>query len=147
MASTYCTATDVKSYYGMLRWEQLTADSGDDADDDLILDACVKQSRLMDSYLIGRYTTPIAGPANVLDVLKVHCIRLSLYVLFQGRLMADEYHSILNDRDITIKWLESIASNKASIPGQSQPVAVLLSDDSPIGGGMQQIFGTEEPLF
>ena len=146
MANRYATADDVKAYYGIMRFDQLTSDTGVDADDALIIAACNQQSSFMDGYLMGRYTTPITAPDTVIEVLKVHCVRLVMYVLFQGRLMAEQYQSILTDRDITIKWLESIASNKASIPGQVAPT-VNLTTAPTVGGGMTQVFGTEEPLF
>lgn len=135
----YATTSDVTSYASMLRFDQLTSDSGAE-DDTVILAACDAQSSFMDGYLMGRYATPITQPSNVMGVLKTHCVRLVLYALFQGRLLSEKYTSIINDRDITIKWLESIAANQQSIPGQD--VSVGPSDISSIVGGSQdQVFG------
>jgi len=144
----YANVADVMGYYGMLNFAQLTTNSGSAADPAIINTACIDQSSFMDGYLGGRYPTPILGPSNVRDVLRIHCIRLVLYTLFQGRLMAEQYISVTTDRDITIKWLESVAANKASIPGQSIPgvPGVVPLSGGLIGGGMEQVFGDGQIL-
>jgi phage gp36-like protein len=144
--SSYATAAQVKSYYGSLNFAQLTADSGSAPNDSAILAACTDQSSVIDGYLMGRYATPITAPANVVSVLSVHCCRLAVYALFQGRLMADQYTSVTTDRDITIAWLKDISQEKTSLPGQSEPVTPSTDTRSAVGGSTRQVFGDGELL-
>ena len=143
--SSYATAAQVKSYYGSLNFAQLTADSGSAPNDSAILAAATDQSSVIDGYLMGRYACPITAPANVVSVLSVHCCRLAVYALFQGRLMADQYTSVTTDRDITIAWLKDISQDKTSIPGQTQPNAILPSANV-VGGSMSKVFGDGDML-
>ena len=143
--ANYASVAGIKASYGPLNFAQLTADSGTAPNDTAILNAVTDQSRLMDGYLMGRYTCPITGPDEVLAVLSVHCTRLALYSLFQGRLMADAYQSILTDRDITIAWLRDVSMGKTSIPGQLQPNALLPSANV-VGGSMTKVFGDGDML-
>jgi len=154
----YATAEDVEAYCAMLNFDQLTintvlvADTGDTGvagtgggpggagiqGDDVLTAAANAQSNFMDGYLMGRYDTPITQPNNVMEVLKAHCCRLVIYSVFQGRQLAEQYPSITTDRDITIKWLQDIQTNKASIPGQSQES---LTSGATAGGSQSQVFG------
>jgi phage gp36-like protein len=160
----YATAEDVEAYTAMLNFDQLTintvlvqdtGDTGVSGDtgvggagiqgDAVITAACVAQSSFMDGYLMGRYITPVITPSNVMGVLKTHCCRLVIYSLFQGRQLAEQYPSITTDRDITVKWLQDIAANKSSLPGQITPGIEALSG-SMVGGSMPQVFGDGEIL-
>jgi phage gp36-like protein len=152
----YCTAADVESYVGVLQLDQLvsnsdvgdagiTGDTGVGGAEANITMACTNQSSIIDGYLMGRYTTPITQPDNVLAVLKVHCLRLVVYQLFQSRLLSEKYTSIINDRDNTIKWLESIAANQQSIPSQDADVGAS-AHKSVIGGSQRQVFGNGDIL-
>lgn len=156
---SYATSEDVENYCAMLNFDQLTintvfvqdtGDTGASGDtgiggaglqgDAVMTAACAAQSSFMDSYLMGRYSTPILVPSNVMGVLKTHCCRLVIYSLFQGRQLAEQYPSITTDRDITVKWLQDIQTNKSSLPGQTTPGIDPLSAGM-AGGSQAQVFG------
>jgi phage gp36-like protein len=97
----------------------------------------------MDSYLLGRYVTPIAGPATILTALKEHCINLTLYVLFQDQLMAESYSTIQANRDTTMEWLKGIRDGKGSLPGAAPVALPTTADSSP----NTALGGSEDPVY
>lgn len=162
--SQYASSADVQAYCATLNLDQLTINTvlgspgmsgysgvsgySGYSEDTVINNICAAQSSFIDSYLCGRYATSITGPAGVMTSLKVHCIRLSLYVLFQGRNMAEQYHSLLDDRDITLEWLRGVAAGRYAIPGQAPPVVVPTLDSVGLTGGSDvRVFGPGAPGF
>jgi len=139
----YATTDEVVSSFQSDRLAELTASSGTTPDDDRITNELVTQSAFMNSYLIGRYQTPITNSA-ALAVLKPHCINLVLCGLFQDRLLAEQYASIRGDRDTTISWLRKIADGTYSLTGADGYVSVIITDEdaAAFGGSDEQVFNT-----
>jgi phage gp36-like protein len=136
----YCTTDDVTLAIENDRLVELTSNSGEVINEGRLADAISFQSDFMDSYLISRYAVPIIEPPTVLAALKVHCVRLVIWNLFQGRLLAENYDGFRQDKDETLSWLKSIRDGKTSLTGAPAPV---IPEDAT--GGFS--FSSDEQVF
>ena len=141
--SNYCVAADVHNALNATLLAQLTNDSGTAITDAIIDAAATVVSGVIDTYLVGRYVTPVTGPANILAVLKSVAIPLVIADLMQDRLLLERYPSFKEDHDHAMNWLLAVQAGKWSLPGAALPATSAPQDDSDFAGGYDRVFGPD----
>lgn len=105
--------------------------------DTQVLEAAIDNAgKLIDGYLVGRYSLPLATPV---PALQMHCCGLARYLLMQSA--PDERAK--NDYAAAMKFLAGIASGAFALlaPSQAQAPAGL----GPVAFNTgQKVFGREE---
>ncbi len=118
----YCTLEDLKR----LQPESILLQLADDDEDGSfvidppntayrnVLEAIKDADSVIDSYLNGRYQTPIAAP--VPDVIRQMSKNLALVTLYERRRELDVPEGMAERRKRHIQHLKDIQAEKASIP-------------------------------
>lgn len=108
---TYATSSDMTAQFGSREVVALT-----DRDDDGVIDAAVMASALaqasaeIDTYLVGRYTLPLA---NTFPMLTIYCCDIARYRL-SGSDVA-EVETTRNRYKDAIRFLESVRDGKTRL--------------------------------
>jgi phage gp36-like protein len=110
--SAYCSRADLVRRFGAQELGWLTDEtSGKDPDDTEIAEACDSASQRIDSYLLLRYTVPLASvPATIKDAA---CV-LARKILLKDR--AGPGSVAQQDYVDAVKWLGDVSDGKALLP-------------------------------
>lgn len=106
----YCTAEDLLSLLSQTELIQLSADTGNNPDDEVIEDAIEAAQAEIDSYLAVRYSLPLA---QVPPRVKHLTIDLAIYNLFSRRSLLNE---VRRQRYLdAIEFLRQVAAGEATL--------------------------------
>ncbi|MEI8390083.1 MAG: DUF1320 domain-containing protein [bacterium] len=105
----YCLIEDIQKQVSQDTLIQLTDDNQTGEIDSVIVEEAILYSEsLINGYLRGRYTLPLAINANPPDILKILAVDLSIYRLYSRRFQTDTPDSISEKYKNSIKILEQI---------------------------------------
>ena len=105
----YCLIEDIQKQVSQDTLIQLTDDNQTGEIDSVIVEEAILYSEsLINGYLRGRYTLPLAINANPPDILKILAVDLSIYRLYSRRYQTDTPDSISEKYKNSIKILEQI---------------------------------------
>lgn len=138
----YATHADVSTYARARGLAELAQESGatlDSNGETRITGEILEQSQFMDGFLIAKHDVPITGPANVLAILKTHCVRLVMRGLYGDRAMSPEF--VRSDAEETVKWLQGV--QKTGIRTVVTPSESELPEQSIDAASGEQVFGLE----
>jgi phage gp36-like protein len=110
---SYCTLTDIEAVIQEADLIQLTDDGGLGVLDQAKVDAAIASAGdLIDGYLRGKYTLPIA---SVPETLKTIAVDISLYRLYERRLKLSMPESIQLSYKNAVALLAQIQQGKFSL--------------------------------
>lgn len=119
---SYCTQADLLKLIPTADLAQLTAESGDTPDADVVTEAIAKAGAEIDSYLAVRYVLPLTDtPAQV----KHLAVDMAIYHLYSRRGMMLEIRG--KNYDKAVAFLKDVAVGRAEIIGAT---GVELSGDA-----------------
>lgn len=104
-----------------------------------VTDALTQASRLADSYLARRYPLPLDDAMVADSPMARHCGEIARFLLWDDR--ASE--SVRDRHDRAIRWLEMIASGKASLTGAAPSTRTTTGVDLPMFTTSAGEFGTQ----
>ena len=109
----YCTKADLVERFGLVELKQLTDEvAGTTEDDAEITKACDEATSLIDSYVYGRYSTPLSPVPTI--VRKWAC-DIARKFLWKDRAQHDSV--VQQSYDAAIAMLRDVARGTAQLPG------------------------------
>lgn len=99
--------------------------------DDQLADA----TALIDSYLVQRYTVPLA---TVPTVIEAACTTIALYTLYLRRETVPE--SRRTAYEDTIRWLEAVAAGRVALPSATAAATATVGGPRSTTDGVDRIF-------
>jgi phage gp36-like protein len=114
----YCSIDDLKEAKDFRSIIQLSNDSGNpqEADENIVNQNIKKAGNVIDTYLAGRYLTPING--EVPGIIRDICVDLTVFNLYTRRNREIPKESgVFLDYQAAIKTLEKIADKKINLSG------------------------------
>lgn len=106
----YCTQDDIKKLIPEQELAELTTESGSVPDADVVAEAISRADAEIDSYLGGRYATPLTGvPARV----KAISVDIATFYLYLRRAVVPEVWEKNYER--AVMFLQSVARGEAVI--------------------------------
>jgi phage gp36-like protein len=127
---TYCTQADLETRFGALELQQLTDREANEEIDSTVIDKAIADAdALIDGYLAGRYTVPLAVvPAN-LTRLACDIARYLLYENAATEIVIARYEQAL-------RYLEQVAKGQITLvsepPATTTADAVVMQSDTPV---------------
>ena len=119
----YCSIADIIADMSEETLRQITDDSNSgEPDVSIINDKILEVSRLIDSYLAGRYTTPVTAAADIL-LLRPLAVSLTVCDLHQRRIGLDYSDSLSERRRNAMKQLEHIQRGIVKLASGSSATA------------------------
>ena len=111
---SYCTQQQLTERFGERELIQLTNfDANDTINTDTLDRAITATAAEIDSYLVDRYTTPLAGaPERIVDIA-ADLVRCRLYT-------HDIPDNVAEACKQARRWLEGVAMGKWSVPGLAE---------------------------
>jgi phage gp36-like protein len=131
----YCTQSDIENSIRAERLVELTADTGTTINVTVLSDIITKASLWMDSFLCGKYNTPITAAGDVLALVP-HCITVVCYRLWARAGFPGRENPFESDYIATREWLKGFS------PGGS---STLPSDTAAVDDTGS--WGSEAPMF
>lgn len=131
----YCTQADIEKLLPADELAQITADSGDLPDADIVTEAIVKADAEIDAYCGKQYAVPFIPVPGRIEALSVD---MAIYHLFSRRSLAPEIRRQ--------KYEDAVAFLK----DVSRGLAVIGSTDSPptsTGGSSEVKFDSQDRVF
>jgi phage gp36-like protein len=108
----YCTQDDLLKMIPLTELAELTAESGDDPDPDVVDEAIEKADAEIDSYLGARYAVPLSPvPARV----KGLSVDLAIFHLYSRRSVAPEVRQ--QRYEAALGFLERVAAGQLALEG------------------------------
>jgi phage gp36-like protein len=141
----YATIADVKNRLPEEWITQLTDDNQTDSIDTEKANDCLRYGQdLIDSYLRGRYSVPLA-PGNIPDMIRDMNTHLAIYHLFTRSLVVTVPEPIKLEYEETIKLLKEIQRGKMSPFEVSSNPAWVVSNHGGVGDTRPTILATTTP--
>lgn len=140
---SYCSASDLETALPDLSLVQLSADSGVVADAAVLAAICVDASDEVDSYIGGRYTTPVTTPPEAVRALRIHAVKIAVWMLWGRRLVSREPVNAKENYDLTLQYLRRIQEGKGSLPIAAAATATTATLGG-AWGSVTQIFKSDE---
>ena len=136
----YCTVDDLSSVVPAPQLARYTAETGTEADTDVLDKLLADIADEIDGYLGGRYAIPVIDTA-ALALLRPRALAMAKVALLGRRDLdaKDDPNRVAYDN--AVKWLQRIASRDADLP-PSTPAA---STSSTSVGGI--VFGSDCHVF
>lgn len=104
----YCAQDDIEKLIPEQELAELTAESGDTPDSDVVTEAIAKADAEIDSYLGVKYTVPFSSaPARVKSLSE----DIAIYYLYARRSVAPELRQ--KNYDNAISFLRDVAAGRA----------------------------------
>lgn len=110
----YCTQDDILKLLPAADLAQLTAESGDTPDADVVAEAITAADALINSYIGRRYQLPLAAAPGQVKALSV---TIGIYKLYRRR--GFENAARRQDYEDAVKFLDSVSKGTAIIEGAS----------------------------
>src|SRR5438046_1940789 len=109
--TAYCARADLVERFGADKLAQLTDETAAESTDDSEIEkACDEATGLVDSYVYGRYATPLDPVPPIVRKLAV-----DIAARFVWKHRASE--AILRDYDSALSFLRDVSMGKAQLPG------------------------------
>ncbi len=113
---SYCTVEDILVMIPESELAELTAESGDEPDLEVVTEAIGKAEAEIDAYLGTVYNVPLSSPSLLIKSLSVD---LALYHLYGRRSVAP---AVRRQRyEAALALLRAVAEGKAAVPGAEVP--------------------------
>lgn len=140
---SYCTAADLETALPDLRLAELSADSGVTADAAVLAAICTDASDEVDSYIGGRYATPVTTPTEAVRALRIHAIKIAVWLLWCRRLVAREPALAKENYSLTLQYLKRIQEGKGSLPGSASSTDATATSGGAWGSSTQVFKATD----
>ena len=114
----YCTESDLLTLIPQRELAELTADSGDTPDSQVVAEAINLADAEIDAYLGSRYTLPLTP---VPDQVKGLSMDMTLYHLYSRRSVAPTVRR--QKYETALSFLKQVAAGEAVVEGASEPLA------------------------
>ena len=113
----YCTESDLLTLSPRKELAELTADSGDTPDSQVVAEAINLADAEIDAYLGSRYTLPLSP---VPDQVKGLSMDMTLYHLYSRRSVAPTVRR--QKYETALSFLKQVAAGEAVVEGASEPL-------------------------
>ncbi len=120
----YCTESDLLSLIPVKELAELTTDSGDTPDSQVVAEAIDRADAEIDAYLGSRYALPLSP---VPDQVKGLSMDMALYHLYSRRSVAPPVRR--QKYEAALSFLKLIAAGEAIVEGGSE----LLTENAQVG--------------
>lgn len=111
----YCTQSDLLTLISQKELAELTAESGDMPDSQVVAEAITRADAEIDAYLGSRYVLPLTP---VPDQVKGLSIDVALYHLYSRRSVAPQVRR--QKYDAALSFLKHVAAGEAVLEGASE---------------------------
>lgn len=118
----YCTQADIEKLIPEQELAELTAESGDTPDADVVAEGIAKADAEIDAYCGARYTVPFASVPAIVKSLSVD---IAIYHLYSRRSVAPEVRR--QKYEDAVKFLRDVSAGKATL-GDSEAEATVSED-------------------
>lgn len=113
----YCTENDLLTLIPQKELAELTAESGDTPDSQIVTEAVNRADAEIDAYLGSRYALPLTP---VPDQVKGLSMDMALYHLYSRRSVAPQVRR--QKYEAAVSFLKQVAAGEAVLEGASEPL-------------------------
>src|SRR5574343_1651878 len=124
----YCTQADIEKLVPEQELAELTTESGDIADADVVAEAIAKADALIDSYCGQQYSVPFS---QVTEIIESWCVDIAVYRLYlRRRVVPDPARPLC---EYAISCLKDVSKGNAVVGSTtSPPDSVAGNNDAPL---------------